>query len=360
MADAGATATASGDVAADIIEEADNEGYRRIHWAARSRDTCFVSDLNRGLLKHLPSETYGGYTNDPESTARWREAAPELSARFSNAYLTTHRMGHWLTKQVLYARYGYLYNARLKQLYGRGGDGKCPLCRHGQEGPTTDSGSHILGGCRHKTMVGAYINRHNSAVRAVAACLHNGSKGGGLMIMDAGKAEELPEYCAGNRPPPWMFTETDRRDPNVSKMRPDIMFIPNLPGNRIPRNATTCRLPGPKNQYPVYIIEVGYTSDLNHTDKCTEKTIQHKKLSEALERAGWTVHYTRNEVITLGATGTIPNTVKPLLQTLGASAEQANKCCLHLHQHAVVSAGAIIKNRRMLENGLQQGARGVG
>ena len=109
MADAGATATASGEVDADVSETADNDGYRRIHWAARSSDTFFVSDLNRGLLKHLRPETHGGYTNDPDSTARWREAAPELSARFSNAYLTTHRMGHWLTKQVLYARYGYLY-----------------------------------------------------------------------------------------------------------------------------------------------------------------------------------------------------------------------------------------------------------
>ena len=180
------------------------------------------------------------------------------------------------------------------------------------------------------------------------------------MVMDAGKAEDLPEYCAGNRPPLWMFSDADRRGPNVRRMRPDIMFIPNLPGNRMPANATTYQPPGPRAQYPVYIIEVGYTSDLNHTDKCTEKTTQHTQLAAALERAGWTVHYTRKEVITLGVTGTIPTTVKPLLQTLGASAEQANKCCLHLHQHAVVSAGAIIKNRRVLEYGQQQGARGVG
>ena len=104
--------------------------------------------------------------------------------------------------------------------------------------------------------------------------------------MDAGKAEDLPEYCAGNRPPLWMFSDADRRGPNVRRMRPDIMFIPNLPGNRIPANATTYQPPGPRAQYPVYIIEVGYTSDLNHTDKCTEKTTQHTQLAAALERAG--------------------------------------------------------------------------
>lgn len=210
MADAGATAVARGEALPTMKEAADNAGLNRLAWTV---DTAghYISNLNKGLLSRISKKAFGGYTNDPESTARLREATADMSGRFSNAYLASQNTAPWLVKQVLYARHGYLFNAQRKRLYGMGGDGMCPLCRTRGAGPTLDSGPHILGGCNHPHMKGMYINRHNAAVRAIAKCLHNGQHGGGLMTMDAGKEDILPEYCCGTRPPTWLFSSRPQR-----------------------------------------------------------------------------------------------------------------------------------------------------
>ncbi|GLI67655.1 hypothetical protein VaNZ11_011905, partial [Volvox africanus] len=122
-------------------------------------------------------------------TEKWRNTTSKLDPKTSNAFLSNPETPHWLKLQVLKARYGLLFNAKLQKLYGRGGDGNCPICRScGTTGPTPDSGAHILGGCPHPTMKGMYINRHNQATRTIADCIHGGRNGGGFMIMGAGSA----------------------------------------------------------------------------------------------------------------------------------------------------------------------------
>ena len=258
-------------------------------------------------------------------------------------------------KQVLYAWHGYLFNAQRKKMYGLGGDGKCPLCRTTPQGPTTDSGPHILGGCTNPVMHGMYISRHNEAVRTIADCLHEGQYGGGVMVMDAGAEATLPEYCVGSRPPPWLFSRQTAARYDISKMRPDILFIPNLPKRYATRRAEGYGAPLDKARYPIYLLEVGYTSDLNHDPKQTEKSHQHSRLKEALEADGWIVHYTPAEVVVLGTTGTVPSNMKRLLQKLGAAAAQATRCCTTLHRQAIARAGAIIKTRRVLEGNMGSG-----
>jgi hypothetical protein len=75
-------------------------------------------------------------------------------------------------------------------------------------------------------------------------------------------------------------------------------FIP----TRATHKAKHKRYQGPANrsEHDVYIIEVGYTTgDLQHAEKLAQKTTQHARLKEELMRAGWTVHYTEAQIVTL-------------------------------------------------------------
>jgi hypothetical protein len=348
-ADEGAGKVARGEeVEPRVSEPAERDPFSRLFWLKRRDDDFYVSDLNRGITNSLSPETHNGYTNKTKMTERWNALVHNFCPKTSNAYLTGQRAEPWLIKQILYARYGYLFNAKLKKRYGMGGDGNCPLCHQ------ADSGGHILGGCSHRTMKGMHINRHNTATQLIAECLHNGSHGGGLLVMDATAADALPHYCYGNRPPTWMLPRS--MDPNLArKLRPDILFMPTLPQRLA--NSTRYRHTLDKSEHPVYIIEVGYTADLNHVHKREDKTEQHRQLVDILRNEGWTVHYTPAETVILGTTGTIPTNLKTLLTTLGATPGDATKCCTHLHKHAVDSVGHIVRCRRRLEAETQTGRR---
>ena len=125
----------------------------------------------------------------------------------------------------------------------------------------------------------------------IADCVHKGKFGGGLMIMDAGKATDLPHYCSSNRVPAWMLPHLGAED--TQRMRPDILFVPNLP-SRVTRRKRY-QGPGDKSKHTVYIIEVGYTGDLQHAEKLAQKTTQHEKLAAELRKAGWEVCYTETQ-----------------------------------------------------------------
>ncbi len=73
--------------------------------------------------------------------------------------------------------------------------------------------------------------------------------------------------------------------------------------------STSDTRPCARSEHDVYIIEVGYTGDLQHADKLAQNTIQHAQLKEELTRAGWTVHYTEAQIVPLGSTGTLMNTL---------------------------------------------------
>jgi ribonuclease HI len=349
-ADEGATSVARGEASATITETADNAPFDKLFWLKQRDNSLYISDLNRAIVKRLQNGTLAGYTNDTTLTEKWRKVSANLDPKGSNAYISNTKTEHWLKLQVLKARYGLLFNAKLKKLYGRGGDGNCPVCRNcGPLGPTPDSGAHILGGCHHPTLKGMYINRHNRSTRTIADCINGGRCGGGFMIMDAGKAEDLPQYCSGTRVPKWMLPHLPEEE--TRRLRPDLLFIPTLATHK----AKHKRYQGPANrsEHDVYIIEVGYTGDLQHAEKLAQKTTQHACLKEELTRAGWTVHYTEAQIVTLGSTGTLTNTLKPLLCSLGTTAEHAHKACLQIHKQTIEAAGAIIRTRRTLESAVK-------
>lgn len=57
-----------------------------------------------------------------------------------------------------------------------------------------------------------------------------------------------------------------------------------------------------RNAHKVYVIQVGYCSDLRHPDKRVDKLKQHADLVTALRNAGWDVAQRETTVITFGHT----------------------------------------------------------
>jgi hypothetical protein len=53
-----------------------------------------------------------------------------------------------------------------------------------------------------------YVLRHDAAVKLIADTL-NRPTNTGVLNMDAGKAEDSPDYCSGKRLPAWLLPEMD-------------------------------------------------------------------------------------------------------------------------------------------------------
>ena len=139
-------------------------------------------------------------------------------------------------------------------------------------------------------MKAMYITRYNAAVHILVKTIHNGKHGGGYLIMHAGRQEDLPPYCARQRPA-WMLMPEDADASELGEMRPDILFIPELPLSST-RGTRSRPYKGPANKRKcnVYIIEVGYTGDLNHSEKKEQKAEQHRQLADKLQRVYATLH----------------------------------------------------------------------
>lgn len=285
----------------------------------------------------MNAECCGGYAKHTLYTTKWAEASPNLDPRASNAYMTHPAAGHSLRRFIQNARHGGMICPSRLALFKLRDSDQCGLCAHihrsrGTE-PERGTAGHLTGHCSHPKLVGARIAKHNTAVRIIAECLHHGNNGGGYMIMDATSRADLPEYCAGLRPPSWLCPQISAGDRD--RMRPDILFIPKLPRSTAERFVTSP--PTDKSAYPVYLIEVGYASDLHHSEKVIQKQAQHAALAAAMRADGWTVHYDTAQIVTLGHGGTIPRTLEPLLKELGVKPQSAKNCCTRLHMHSLTA-----------------------
>ena len=111
--------------------------------------------------------------------------------------------------------------------------------------------------------------------------------------MDAGPKADLPSDVIGKRPPAWLFNPEDEAVGTC--LRPDILLI-SCPGH----DGT---VPLPK-EFPkqTHIIEIGYGSDINMSDKEVLKHQQHAQLAQLLEKPGLNNTVTTHTII-LGHTG---------------------------------------------------------
>ena len=96
--------------------------------------------------------------------------------------------------------------------------------------------------------------------------------------MDAGTEENLPRGVLGKRLPAWLrpssITEEDWKI-----MRPDLAILPD-------KDSPTCII-----DKEIWLLELGYCSDINHANKFITEHAQHASLVNGLQSAGYLVHY---------------------------------------------------------------------
>ena len=136
---------------------------------------------------------------------------------------TSSSVTHSMLHNVLKAQFIQLWNMNFayvrKMPYMNGlrvaTPNACPLCC------LTDSGNHILGGCRHKDMVKSYIERHNEAGHLILKAIAKGTKGNNTFVADLGTKECMQEMGAlATRLPPWLACEATIRDLHDDEANP--------------------------------------------------------------------------------------------------------------------------------------------
>ena len=281
----------------------------------------------------------GNAKTDGIYAQNWEKTAPTLHKESSNFWhlpipwstkITTHRLrwGHFWNRKLAY-RYGLKYAQETSPPTSC----TCPICHQGPDG-----GSHILAGCRHPNMTGAYINRHDKAVKAIQGAITKGEMGNCTIFMDAGAQADLPVAVQAKRLPEWLRPATVTPE-TWKKMRPDILLLPNLTDGATPPQGT---------RHIIHIVEVGYCSDTNHEVKLMAKAQQHQQLVTALREANHTVHM---HLITLGTTGTIRQDTLNTLRDLGVAGDHAPRLLRKLHANAIHYVSSITAMRRHMEWG---------
>jgi ribonuclease HI len=345
MADQAAKQAAQAPDKATLVTPAHNPFAGKTWLVHQAAGTCMdpqhraVSNLGRGLKQAVRAATKLGFSRRTTYVQAWEDtyADPEgAHPQSSNAFWT--KAPHGTRRLVLKARSGTLYNQKLALLYKRATTDCCPLC--GQP----DSVGHILGGCRHRTMKGHYISRHDKAVRMIHKALQKSSQGGFYSIVDAGPmADLLNDAANGKRIPEWVLPDIDPL--TRKKMRPDILRIKGLRVNATPEEVQAAH--ERKGELVMQIIEVGYAPDTRWRDTLAKKQAQHSQLKAALEMAGWTVE---EHVVILGRAGTCYNHTLNTLQQLGMHKEAAVTLMTSLHMHSATKLREIVLARRKLEN----------
>jgi hypothetical protein len=247
-----------------------------------------------------------------------------------------------LLQNLLRARYGVLWNARLAARMGRPycdkpADGLCPLCG-GEDGNT-----HILAGCTHPDMKALYIHRHNEAGRVLLKHVRRGGLGGAFIVADVGAPGLVAGYGVTHTRVPAALLGGEQ-----PASRPDMVIfdLPRPAAERHVRRRERCP-PGTK----VYIVEIGYRDDHDQDGKASLKRQQHQGLERQLRAAGYDVRY---QVWDIGHTGVINQRARQQAAALGAA--RAETVMRDLQHSTVQCLGAVVQARRALERrrGLQE------
>ena len=300
-----------------------------------------ASNLTQAIKKGAPTTAHiGSAKTDGIYAQNWAQTTPTLHKESSSHYWNMPLAWH-LKMNLMKLRWGHFWSRKLAHRYGMKYANEplpptsctCPICWQG-----TDGASHILAGCRHPNMTGAYINRHDEAVKILQRAISKGSMGNCTTFMDAGAAADLPADVQSKRLPDWLRPDTTT--PTIwKKMRPDILILPTL---------TNGDTPTPGVKQTIHIVEVGYCSDTNHEVKLLAKAQQHQQLAEALRAAG---HDVRMHLITLGTTGTIRQDTLNTVRDLGVEGDHAPRLLMKLHANAIHYVQSITAMRRHMERG---------
>ncbi len=133
------------------------------------------------------------------------------------------------------------------------------------------------------------------------------------------------------------------------KLRPDIMLVEltdvereaHMAGEEMALLNATMQTNRPRK---VWIVEGGYCTDIQYSDKYKHKETQHEHLQTLLQAHGFELP------IILGFIGATCKMAVSALPALGIEETQAEKLPYDLHAHAAQTHHTTIKLRRKLEN----------
>ena len=292
-----------------------------------------------------PTTAHGSFEHQGLYAQLWSAARPFHDGEASAAFHKNPLVSQYQRRLTMAARWGLLPNQKLAHRYGFANNPNCPLCG------APDSVGHLLGGCPRTAAL--RISRHDEAVKIIHSAISKGCLQGSYTIMDAGSAADLPEGVNGKRLPPWLFLPEDAEV--GTRLRPDILLV-NCPSHT---SSTPVPRDTPKH---IYIIEVGYGSDINMQDKEVLKAQQHTELTRLLEKKGLNNTVTTHTII-LGRTASIPTSLAVLLGSSVAklTREHIKRVSTKLNTHAVHYIQHLYRARRAAEkDGAQGTARGSG
>ena len=170
-----------------------------------------VGNLTSAIKAIASPSCQSGNTNDTLYVDLWKEIEHKVLPSSLEHPWTSRSVTASILRNTLKAGYGQLWYMNMafvrKMPYMRhlcvARSNACPLCSF------EDSGSHILGGCRHKDMTKAYIERHNEAGRLIFKAIRNGTMGNNTFIADLGTKTHMQEMGAlDTRLPPWLACES--------------------------------------------------------------------------------------------------------------------------------------------------------
>ena len=363
-------------------------------------DVWLVGNLTSAIKAIASPSCQSGNTNDTLYVDLWKQIEHKVLPNSLEHPWTSRIVTASILRNTLKARYGQLWNMNMafvrKMPYMKhlcvARSNACPLCSF------EDSGSHILGGCRHKDMTKAYIERHNEAGRLIFKAIRDGTMGNNMFIADLGTKTHMQEMGALDiRLPPWLACEATIKDYSDKvqavhdimehgiifdenqraelksqfstgvfapedrlKLRPDILMTDMTTDEIKTAEADFARQQKKRkaDKHPptriqdvirgqkITIVEIGYVADTRYEDKLSNKFDQHKRLCRLLTLEG---HEVQILPIILGTQGAVFECFPKAMTALGVSKSNQMTLARRLSDHALLSLSKIIKSRRHLE-----------
>ena len=374
---------------ANITEESNSAPYEGKVWVKHAppqnpKDTDepiaprYLSNLSEDIKRKVtPHHSGGQFTSTGLFAQLWHNSVDSLLPSSISSIWSDPKITWYQATLALKARWGQLYTNRLAHRYGRVKNDTCPACKS-----EPDSIGHLLGGCKEATCKAMTIQRHNEGVRICHKTITRSSTFGGCYcIMDACPSNNLPPGVDSTRIPTWILPASHPYLQDVISLRPDLLIIEGLASNETRgRSDDEIRriLSLRRHSVRIHILEIGYCSDLRHTERDEEKQKQHHRLVQILTGQSVEPHppvtppqdtnapqgeaprpepchlqtsfpvgnVLYHPPVTLGRTGTLPASfIDTLKNKLKVSPKAANECATKLTQHAVHYVEKFYKNR---------------
>jgi ribonuclease HI len=294
----------------------------------------YVSNLLGALQQQAEAHHATGGAKPGIYSGLWQTSARELhpsSARFWDS----PQVSDAGRTQVLKARYGVLWNAKIAMRMGKAypfgahgiSRGDCPLCH------APDSAAHMLGGCRDPHMRALFTARHDKAARILIEHMRKGAHGSFYMLADVGTPSSLePLGVKDKRIPRWIIPE------EAHTTRVDILMA-HVPVHRTPRGTRHLR-PGTT----IDVVELTYRADHRRNEARAEKEEQHARTLACLRARGYNVRY---HIWDISNTGAMTSDLARSAAELGV--QDPDALLGALHEHTVAALLGIVTERRQRE-----------